>query len=246
MRVIILAAGIAERLRPLTNNIPKCLLKVGGQTMLYRTVQICAKLGLKDLCVITGHGAEHIDTDIEKIREAEWAKKTNIRCIYNASYDNINNCYSLLLGLPEKNKNETIIIINSDDVFDGRILKMISQEGPTVLVIDNVKNLTKESMKVYVENKDIRRIGKGLDIKISVGEYIGLARIGVKDIESLRKALEDVVSNNPNGFYENAFDLMFDKTKIAPCHTDGLMWTEVDTLEDLAYARKLIEMEMLE
>jgi len=246
MRVVILAAGEAKRLQPLTNKIPKCLLEVGGTTILYRTIQICARVGLKDLCVITGHGAEHIDTEIEKIRKAEWAKNTNIRCIYNASYDDINNCYSLLIGLPEKNKNKPIIIINSDDVFDGRILKTISKDGPTVLVIDNVKKLTKESMKVYVEDNRIRRISKELDIKSSKGEYIGLARISAEDIECLRKALEDVVSNNPNGFYEHAFDLMFDKTKITPCYTDSLMWTEVDTIEDLTYARQLLERKLVE
>ena len=101
-------------------------------------------------------------------------------------------------------------------------------------------------MKVYVEANRILRIGKGLDLNTSAGEYIGLARIAAEDIPYLRRALKDVIVNNPDGFYEHGFDIMLSQRQIAAIYTDGLKWTEVDTDEDLAWARELIGKELIE
>jgi len=198
---------------------------------------------LGNLCVITGHGAKHVEAEGDNTLRALQLEQLSIDYIYNSSYATINNCYSLLLGL---GGDEPIIIINADDVFDGRILQTIANKGQTALVIDNVKQLTKESMKVYVENRRISRIGKWLDLETSAGEYIGLARIAAEDIPGLRGALEDVVADNPDGFYEHAFDMMLEKTQMLPAYTDGLKWTEVDTVEDLTIARELIDRGMIQ
>ena len=239
MKTIVLAAGLSKRLGELTKEKPKCLLEVGNTTIFERTIQACAQLKLNDLVIVTGHGADYIDRQLSEIRCRSWASDLKIVPVFNAKYATINNCYSLLLGLPQKE--QPVIIINSDDIFDSRILKGISAEGPTRLVIDNVKQLTEESMKVYMNNDRICRISKALDIQTSAGEYIGLAQIAGKDISQLRTLLEEVVADNPNGFYENAFDLMFERTEIYPWFTDGLQWTEIDTKEDLDFAMSLVK-----
>jgi choline kinase len=219
-------------------------LQIDKETLLRRTVHSCARTGLRDLLVITGHGAKHVEAEIENITGTPWARNLRLQCLYNPSYATMNNCYSLLLGLPENN--ESFIIINSDDVFDSRILQNIVKNGPTVFVVDNVKQLTKESMKVYVEANHIERISKQLDLDSSAGEYIGLARIAAEDTPYLRKSLEEVIANNPDGFYEHGFDIMLGQRQIAPSYTNGLKWTEVDTVEDLIRARELIEKELME
>lgn len=244
MRVVILAAGLSRRLGSLTQNIPKCLLQINQETLLHRTVRLCAQVGLRDLLVITGHGAKHIEAEIENITGTPWARKLRLQSLYNPLYATMNNCYSLLLGLPKSN--DPIIVINSDDVFDIRILQSVAEPGPTVFFVDNVKQLTEESMKVYVEANRILRIGKGLDLNTSAGEYIGLARIAAEDIPYLRRALKDVIVNNPDGFYEHGFDIMLSQRQIAAIYTDDLKWTEVDTDEDLAWARELIGKELIE
>lgn len=245
MKTVILAAGVGRRLGALTKDIPKCLLQIGQETLLRRTIRTCAQVGLRDLLIITGHRAKRVEAEVEDIRHAMWAGKLRLHSLYNPSYATMNNSYSLLLGLPKNN--EPVIIINSDDVFDSRILQSIAKPGPTVFVVDNVKQLTtEESMKVYVEANRILRIGKGLDLNSSAGEYIGLARIAAEDVPCLREALEDVMANNPDGFYEHGFDIMLGQRQIAPSYTNGLKWTEVDTAEDLIRAREFIEKELIE
>ncbi len=230
---------MSVRFGSLTREKPKCLLQTSSETILHRIIRICARLRLRNLTIVTGHGEKYVKAAIENILNESWADGMKIMPLYNPEYAKINNCYSLLLGLPERD--ESVLVINSDDVFDSRILAGISRVRTSKLVIDNVKKLTKESMKVYLKGSYISRIGKWLDIDASAGEYIGLAKIVRRDIPALRKALLQVVTHNPNGFYEHAFDIMFDKTRISPYFTNGLKWTEVDTREDLAVARKLVK-----
>ena len=57
---VILAAGMAKRLRPLTDTKPKCLLEVGGKTLLQRTVDAMAATGITEFVVVTGYRANMI------------------------------------------------------------------------------------------------------------------------------------------------------------------------------------------
>ena len=57
---VILAAGMAKRLRPLTDTKPKCLLEVGGKTLLERTVRAMQQAGIKEYVVVTGYRGEMI------------------------------------------------------------------------------------------------------------------------------------------------------------------------------------------
>ena len=57
---VILAAGMAKRLRPLTDECPKCLLKVGDRTLLARTVDAILSGGISELVVVTGYRAPMI------------------------------------------------------------------------------------------------------------------------------------------------------------------------------------------
>ena len=53
MKAIILAAGMASRLRPLTNNTPKCLLKIGERSLLQRSIDALISNGIKEIVIVT-------------------------------------------------------------------------------------------------------------------------------------------------------------------------------------------------
>ena len=57
---VILAAGMAKRLRPLTDACPKCLLRIGERTLLQRTVDAMIAADINELVVVTGYRAEMI------------------------------------------------------------------------------------------------------------------------------------------------------------------------------------------
>ena len=86
MNAIILAAGMGTRLRPLTNEIPKCLVKVLGVPMVERQIQFLHEAGIKDIALISGYKAEKLYYLKEKY---------NVDIVFNERYDTCNNIYSL-------------------------------------------------------------------------------------------------------------------------------------------------------
>ena len=86
MNAIILAAGMGTRLRPLTNEIPKCLVKVSGVPMVERQIQYLHEAGITDITLVSGYKAEKLDYLKEKY---------GVNIIFNERYDTCNNIYSL-------------------------------------------------------------------------------------------------------------------------------------------------------
>ena len=65
-KAIILAAGTASRLRPLTLHTPKCLLKVGERTLLERSMDALIKAGIREFCIVTGYLHEKIEDFVKQ------------------------------------------------------------------------------------------------------------------------------------------------------------------------------------
>ena len=55
MNTIILAAGTGNRLRPITENIPKCLVEIGGKSLLNWQIEALTKAGISKINIVTGH-----------------------------------------------------------------------------------------------------------------------------------------------------------------------------------------------
>ena len=203
MKTIILAAGISKRLQPLTNKIPKCLLKIDGETLLSKTIKACVKKDLRDIIVLTGHGDKFVEEEIKSIVLKNGIGTLKIETIYNQEYAAKNNCYSLWMAI--KKLDDDITVINSDDVYDEKILAKLKPIPKSALVIDNVKKLTEESMKIYYTNWKITDINKKLEIKESYGESIGIAKIIKKDLGALKERLDEVDSSGFIQFSCNYF-----------------------------------------
>ena len=90
---VILAAGMAKRLRPLTDTMPKCLLKVGPRTLLQRTVEAMAAAGIMEFVVVTGYRASMI----RDFLTSHFSLFT-FHFIDNPDYEHNNNIYSLWLA----------------------------------------------------------------------------------------------------------------------------------------------------
>ena len=105
-KAIILAAGTASRLRPLTSNTPKCLLKVGERTLLQRSMDALIKAGISEFVIVTGYLHEQIEDFVRKtyqnslpLREGRGG---SVCFIHNKDYATTNNIYSLWLARTDK------------------------------------------------------------------------------------------------------------------------------------------------
>ena len=90
---VILAAGMAKRLRPLTDTKPKCLLEVGGKTLLQRTVEAMAAAGITEFVVVTGYRGNMI-RDFLTLHYSLFT----IHYLDNVDYAHNNNIYSLWMA----------------------------------------------------------------------------------------------------------------------------------------------------
>ena len=88
MNAIILAAGLGSRLRPLTNDRPKCLVPVLGTPMVEQQIRFLREVGITDITLVTGYRADKLDY----LRECY-----GVQLVHNDQYDVYNNIYSLYL-----------------------------------------------------------------------------------------------------------------------------------------------------
>ncbi len=93
MTGIILAAGIASRLRPLSNETPKCLLPVGGSPLLERTLHSLEKSGLNQCVIVTGYYHEKVEEFVAGLNLS-----MEIRFRFNPRFASTNNNYSLWIA----------------------------------------------------------------------------------------------------------------------------------------------------
>lgn len=244
MKAIILAAGMASRLRPLTENTPKCLLKVGEKCLLQRSIDALASNGIHDFVIVTGYLHEMIETFVAE----QYGDKINVKFIHNDVFDSTNNIYSLWLARPEAEGQE-ILLLDSDLLYDSRIItKVMESDADNVLTLIR-HELGEEEMKVVLdhENGTIIEISKTCNPADAAGESLGIEKMGCRYTSALYKELEPMMNEEhlENVFYERAFERL-----IAKGHTykvidvTELFSCELDTVEDFENAKEKIPAEL--
>jgi choline kinase len=231
MKAVILAAGINSRLREVAKDIPKCLLKVGNTTIIEYQIKFLTSIGrlrLQDIYVIAGH----------KIKKLNYIKDFGVHVIYNPKYKEFNNIYSFYLA--NKFIDDDFILFNGDTLADKRIIEsLVNSKHKTAFVVDNVKELGHEEMKVLTKDDKILKFGKEIDPKVAQGEYIGYAKFDLEDatviFDCMRKLLKE---GKTDLWYENAINYVLDEINAFAVYTNGLAWIEIDTPQDYYKALK--------
>lgn len=234
---VILAAGMASRLRPLTDNCPKCLLSVGNRTLLGRTVDAMQQAGISKVVVVTGYRAEMITSFLEaNYPEMEFV------FLHNADYATTNNIYSLWMAMHEV-KGKEFLLMDSDILCDPETVGRIARQEGSALAL-NRHELGDEEMKVVVDEQGrIKEISKTCRVEDARGESVGIEKISATYSEALSRELDTMILNEnlANCFYELAFERL-----IAQGHTFQVVDTtdlfsyELDTPEDFRKATELL------
>lgn len=240
MKAVILAAGIASRLRPLTNNCPKCLLEIDGKCLLERSFDGLIQNGIKEFVVVTGY----LHEQIEAFLGARY-KDISITYIYNERYASTNNIYSLWLARPEVEGQE-MLLLDSDILFDPQIVgRLLTSPHADILALNN-HPLGEEEMKIVPDAEGrVKEISKTCSIADAAGESIGIERMSASYTQALYQELEVMIEQEglDNIFYERAFERLIPQGHTFYIEdTTDLFATEVDTVEDFDAAKDIIKL----
>jgi choline kinase len=238
---VILAAGMAKRLRPLTDTQPKCLLKVGERTLLERTVDAQLAAGINELVVVTGYRGEMI----RDFLTSHYPTLT-IHFIHNADYEHNNNIFSLWMTRPYTDGKD-FLLMDSDILLDPKLVKTIVEQAGTALAL-NRHECGEEEIKIIVDSEDrVVELSKTCSIADAIGESVGVERIASDYSTALFRELEQMIEREGliDIFYERAFERLIPQGHhFRVVDTTDFFSIELDTVEDFERAKELIPAEL--
>lgn len=216
---------------PLTRDVPKCMLALGRRTLLDRQLDLLSGVGVEDVVVVTGHGAEAV--------RAACAERA--RCVHNPHYEATNSLYSLALAegsVPDR----AMLLLNSDvAIHPGLLRRLLDHPAENALLVDLDARLDGEAMKVVASAGRVVAIDKGLDPAVADGENVGVVKFGRAGRAALFRAARAILAEGRlNAWAPAAYQEMLPEAPIAAVPTGGLPWIEIDFPEDLERAEREI------
>ncbi len=234
MKAFILAAGIGSRLRPITDNVPKCMVKVGNETIIERQLSSLISIGLKEIYVCTGYKNEVLEKFINE-------KYDFVRFIHNNDYLTTNNMYSMLLT-KDYAYNSDVIVMNADVFVEPEyIRKLVNSDLKNCILVEKGR-FEEENMKITYDGKKITDISKQIAKENAYGTTIDMYKFSKEFTIKWFEVMEDIIynQNEKNMWNEVAIDEMLKKAEVQPLEI-GHMWYEIDNHEDLEKARNLFK-----
>ena len=235
LTAVILAAGSGTRLKPLTDATPKCLLDVGGKTILTRQLERITAAGITQAVVVTGHLSDRIAAHLRSA-----PSPIPVKLAPNAEYASTGNCMSVLAA-KDACAGDGIVLCDGDVVLTGNALQRLALDAAaSALLLDTETSLGAEEMKAELDSKgNVRRLSKELDPGGVAGESIGIQKVTGPALPILWATLDSMrAAGETHGYYEEAFQRMIHAGvtfRTVPISHDE--WTEIDDLTDLEDAR---------
>jgi choline kinase len=245
IRAILLAAGVGDRLRPFTDTTPKCLIPVGGRTLLERHLDILSTTpGIDSLVIVVGYLQEQIRAAVQA-----WQTRTGsafpVLFEVNADYRK-GSILSLHVAKDHLVRHDCIVM--DADVIYPRVLmqRLVGSGHPNCFLLDERCTPTGEEMMVCVRDGRALHIARsrepstleGWDLS---GEGVGFFKLHHAAAEALVETMDAMIGLGLDRVeYEAALD-RFLKDHTAGCETVGdLPWTEIDFREDVDKAERLV------
>ncbi|MDP9137563.1 MAG: phosphocholine cytidylyltransferase family protein, partial [Pseudomonadota bacterium] len=240
VKAIILGAGQGKRLLPLTADIPKALLDVGGHTLIHRQIEALAGAGVREVVVITGYGASVMERELAQCGRA---RAVSIRTVYNPFFavaDNLASCW-----MARHEMDGEFLQINGDNVFRDQLVTELlgsSSAHPVTVAVNRKSRYDADDMKVMLDGARLTEIGKMLPAEAVDAEAIGLYAFRGEGVGRYRAALEAAMAE-PNGlkqWFPHAVGRLAKEIAVATCDVSGHDWCEIDFPVDLQAARQMV------
>ena len=237
MQGLILAAGASRRLYPLTKKIPKCLLEIGGMTILSHQLKALKNHNINEVIIVLGYYKDKI---IDYLNQNHSEMKFSF--IINEQYQDTNTSYSAYLCRDLLTSSD-ILLMNGDVLYPSLLLKqVIDSKHETVFAVD-IKECGDEEVNVIVNNhKQIISISKELPLKESLGEFIGVAKLSASFCKHFVTSLSKLIDEGgKSDYFEAAIDPILNFQDVYYEDISHFPCIEIDFKEDLQKANELVK-----
>lgn len=236
MKALILAAGVGQRLG---QNRPKCLLDVGGRTLLERHLLFLRAMGVSGIYVAVGFRAEEVQAEIARIRAERWT-----RTVFNPDF-RLGSLLSLWALQEQLRSGDDLVLMDADVLYTPAILERLMRSPiANCFLLDRSFEPGDEPVKLCVRDSRLvefrKEIEGGLEYDYC-GESVGFFRLSAPMAGRLAAAVEGYLARGCRDVpYEDAIrDLLLDDPAAFGFEDiTGDPWIEIDFPEDLRRARE--------
>lgn len=256
MKVIILAAGQGTRLRPLTDDRPKCMVEVNGKSIIERQLEVMYHCGIaqEDITIVAGYRGDVL---------RERFKDTKLQIVINEEYETTNMVCSLMCVRALMEQNEDILISYGDIIYNEEVLQTIlkSEEKASVIVDDGWYSYWSERCEnplddaetlMFDEYDYLTEIGqKTTDLEKVQSQYIGLMRFKESGLQAMLALAKEAKERTQKGIalwrttrtYQKMYmtdllqGLIDEGNQLKAVHIQR-GWFEIDDCEDLKVVEK--------
>jgi L-glutamine-phosphate cytidylyltransferase len=238
-RALILAAGQGTRLRPLTNNKPKCMVPLLGTPLLQRQIDTLKACGVHDIHVAAGYRADQIQA-------------CGVPITINKNFASTNMVETLFCALPFVEQEGDLIISYGDIVYHKSNLEaVLSCKEEIGIMVDShwlqywklrlEDPLEDAETLILDENNYVKELGKKPQSYENIqGQYTGLIKVSSKSIPAFVKCYQALDRSQSydgrefqqmymTSFLQSLIDIGW-KVKAVQVQNG---WLEVDSCEDL-------------
>ncbi len=242
MQAIILAAGMGKRLKELTSEATKCMVKVNGVAMIDRMMAHLDKLNLSRIVVVVGYEGQKLIEYIDAL-----GLSTSVVYVNNEIYNKTNNIYSLYLAKDYLVEEDTLLL-ESDLVFEEAVLtKIVNHPYPNLVLVDKFESWMDGTVVTLDENDGIQSFINKREFDFAkIDEYYKTVNIYkfskefsqlyyIPFLEIYCKAL------GTNEYYEQVLKVItfLDDPRIKAVRLEGEKWYEIDDVQDLDIAESI-------
>ena len=240
MKMIVLAAGQGTRLRPLTNDKPKCMVEYQNKPIIDYILEVAEECDIKDVAVINGYKKDILESYLDD---------KDITFYTNSDFNKTNMVATLFCA--QEFMDDDLIISYADIVYEKEVLaKLVDSHDDFSVVVDRkwrelwslrMENPLSDAETLKIKDGNIIELGKPPhgyeDIE---GQYVGLVKISKNVISQvidfyneLDKGKEYDGKDFDNMYMTSFIQMIIDKlTDVKPIFIDG-GWVEIDCLEDM-------------
>lgn len=231
MKAIIFAAGVGRRLQAVTDGKPKCLVTIGGRTLLSRHVEYLNRLGVSQIVLVVGFAQD-------AIREAMCAEASTCPINYIVNENFVRGSITSLWAAREE-MDDDVVLMDADVLYASEILtRLLQSDQPSALLMDETVEQETEECMVAAQDDRVLSLSKVLPADYEeAGEGVGFLKVQKQDIPLLLSAVQACIETDKLDMeYEDALTTFFQGVRVGYEKIGGLPWIEIDFPVDVERA----------